>query len=90
MQITSCDATAGVRSVELFSAQVPTGEKGILGGDKTQLVTASPYETIVCGSCGYCEMYASQNALERLARIAEKTDEVKVITNEAATTQPFR
>jgi predicted nucleic-acid-binding Zn-ribbon protein len=70
VQQTYCDAQGSLRRLDVTGAFVPTGKQGLLGA-KTELVTAGPYETLVCAACGYAEWYASRQALARLAHMAE-------------------
>lgn len=89
MKQTYCDASTVIRTVEVFATRVPTGEKGLLGDDKTELVSTDPFESFVCAGCGFVEWYASPGSLRVLARIAEKSSDVRVVTNESPEA-PFR
>jgi predicted nucleic-acid-binding Zn-ribbon protein len=68
---TFCDAQGSLKSFAVTGAIVPTGKRGLLGGDKTEMVVAGPYETMVCAGCGFAEWYASKSALAKLTRMAE-------------------
>jgi hypothetical protein len=68
---TYCDAQGSLKSFAVTGAFLPTGKKGLLGGDKTELLVAGPYETLVCAACGFAEWYASKGALAKLTRMAE-------------------
>jgi hypothetical protein len=71
VQHTYCDAQGSLKTFAVTGAFVPTGKKGVLGNEKTELVSAGPYESLVCAACGYAEWYASKSALRDLARMAE-------------------
>lgn len=85
-----CDASGVLRTEELLSAEVPTGETNLFGNDKTEIVSAEPLEMIVCAGCGFLEWYASPEALATLARIAAKTPAVRVVTNDSPDAPPYR
>jgi predicted nucleic-acid-binding Zn-ribbon protein len=80
---TYCDAQGSLKTFAVTGALVPTGKQGLLGGNKTEMVVAGPYETLVCAACGFAEWYASGAALAKLARMAE-AKAIGVIDGDAA------
>jgi predicted nucleic-acid-binding Zn-ribbon protein len=80
----------GQQRINLFTvtaAEIPTGEKGLFG-DKKEIVAAGVYEALVCAACGYAEWYASRHALTMLAKIAARSDDVRVL--DGTPPEPFR
>ena len=63
-----------------------TGERRH-GGDHYKIVAAKPCEAVVCAACGYIESYASPQALQTLAKMAEQGNHVRGVRGAA---QPFR
>jgi hypothetical protein len=80
---TYCDAQGSLKSFAVTGAIIPSGKKGLLGWDKTEVLTAGPYETLVCVACGFAEWYASKSALAKLTRMAEAKS-IRLITGNAS------
>ncbi len=62
---TYCDAGGTLRDITLTGAEVKTGDKGLLGGDKTEMVMVGA-EASVCAACGYTEWWVPRRALAKL------------------------
>jgi predicted nucleic-acid-binding Zn-ribbon protein len=79
---TYCDAQGTLRSFDLTGAEIATGEKGLLGGDKTKLELVGPMAAVVCAGCGYTEWYAAPAALAKLARMVGRSDGLVTVTDD--------
>jgi hypothetical protein len=88
VQQTYCDAQGILRDFHLTGARLPTGEKGLFGGDVTTLEVAGPLEACVCAACGYTEWFMPSQALRALERLLT-TGAVRV-SKLAIPHEPFR
>ncbi len=91
VQQTYCDAQGTLRTFDITGAQVATGEKGLLGGEKTSLELAGPMSAAVCATCGFTEWYATRASLEKLARmVGRSSGAVRLLEADAPGAAPYR